>query len=214
VQLFLDDKVIDQPAPEVGTLDEALRQVQSDLAAARRILVAFACDGEEMVGAAMVEALRKPASSYERVDLFSSTPADLVRETMDHASTSLDQTEIATQEVAQMLIQGRSTEAIAQLGDCLRVWQQVHDAVSKSLSLLEIDPAQATIRDESMEAALIRPKEVLVQIKQALLAQDHVLLADLLQYEFAEVAELWRQLIARLSQAADDLQAASPQRSI
>lgn len=214
MQLFLDDQVIEQPPEDGGSLEESLQRIQSTLRAAKRILVALCCDGEEMVGAAMVEALRKPASSYERIDLFSSTREDLVRDTMDQASNSLEETENATQQVAQMLIQGRSPDAIGQLAICLKVWQQVHDAVSKSLDLLGLDPTRTKIRDESMDTALARPKEVLLQIKQALLAQDHVLLADLLQYEFAEVTDLWHQLIARIRQEADDLKDASAPRAI
>jgi hypothetical protein len=48
-----------------------------------------------------------------------------------------------------------------------------------------------------------------VQIKGALQAQDHVLLADILQYEFADVTEMWHTMIARIQQEADDLRGAA-----
>lgn len=57
---------------------------------------------------------------------------------------------------------------------------------------------------ETLNATLSRPKDVLLQIKNALLAQDHVLLADILQYEFTDVTEMWHSLIARLNQEAAD----------
>ncbi len=202
----MDDKAIDAAVLGEGTLEEGLREVQTALCAPRRILVSFRCDGEEIVGAAIAGALGRPVASFERLELFSSTKEDLVIETMTQAAASLEETETATQNVAEMLIQGKSSEAIANLGECLQVWQQVHDAVGKSLTLLDMDPSATTIRDETIAVALGRPKDVLLQIKKALIAQDYVLLADVLQYEFADVTDLWHRLIARIRQEAEEQQ--------
>ena len=204
MQLFMDDKPVDAELLGAGTLEEGLREVQETLCAPRRILVGFRCDGEDIAASAMTAALRKQVSSFDRVELFSSTKEDLVVETMTQAAASLEETETATQNVAEMLIQGKSAEAVQRLGECLKVWQQVHDAVGKSLTLLDMDPTATTIRDESIGSALGRPKDVLVQVKQALQAQDYVLLADVLQYEFADVTDLWHRLIARVKQEAED----------
>jgi hypothetical protein len=50
-----------------------------------------------------------------------------------------------------------------------------------------------------------KPKNVLLQIKSALQARDHVLLADILQYEFSEVTKSWHDLIAGLRREAENL---------
>jgi len=205
MQLFVDDKPVDATLLGRGTLEEGLREVQTSLCTPRRILVGFRCDGEEIVGAAMARTLQRPVASFERLELFSSTKEDLVVETMDQASTSLEEAETTTQNVTELLIQGKSTEAIQTLGGCLRVWQQVHDAVGKSLMLLEMDPEETTVQEERLSVALARPKDVLLQIKQALIAHDHVLLADVLQYELSDVTSLWHLMIARIRQEAEDL---------
>jgi hypothetical protein len=202
MKFFLDDQAVSDREHDDGTLEQSLRAVQSTLENAKRILVGFRCDGEDMIGLAMTEALKQPAASFDRIDAYSTTRTELVVETMTHASASLEEAEGSIHEIARMLTEGRAKEAIPQLGECLTVWQQVHEAVWKSLTLLELDPAKVKIGDETVDATLARPKDVLTQIKNALLAQDHVLLADILQYEFTDVTEMWHSLIDRLNQEA------------
>ena len=208
MDLFLDDKKVEDNGVVGGTLEQTLREVQINLCPPRRILVGFRCDGEEIVSAAIVAAMQRPVASFERLEVFTSTREDLVADTMGQASSSLEETESTTQRVAELLMEGKTVEGIERLGECLHVWQQVHDAVAKSLELLRLDPQKATVRDQPLLAALERPKDVLLQIKGALQAQDHVLLADILQYEFAEVTDMWHTMIARIRQEADDRRAA------
>jgi len=208
LDLFLDDKKVEDNGVVGGTLEQTLREVQSNLCPPRRILVGFRCDGEEIVSAAIAAAMQRPVASFGRLEVFTSTREDLVADTMGQASSSLEETESTTQRVAELLMEGKTVEGIERLGECLHVWQQVHDAVAKSLELLRLDPQKATVRDQPLLAALERPKDVLLQIKGALQAQDHVLLADILQYEFAEVTDMWHTMIARIRQEADDRRAA------
>ena len=93
------------------------------------------------------------------------------------------------------------------LGQCMAVWQQIHDAVSKSIQMLQVDPEQMGINAERLIDVIAKPKEVLLQVKEALESQDHVLLADTLKYEFGDVAQQWHAVIGRIRQEAEDLAA-------
>ena len=75
--------------------------------------------------------------------------------------------------------------------------------------MLGIDPENIMIQNESFETVISKPKEILLQIKKALQSQDHVLLADILQYEFKEVTDQWHLIIARIRQEAEELQHAT-----
>ena len=209
MDLFVDDKKVDDDRVVGGTLAETLRDVQAHCCPPPRILVGFRCDGEEAAGAAMTSTLSRPADSIELLEVFTSTREDLVADAMNQASASLEETESVTQNVAELLMEGKASEGIERLGECLRVWQQIHDAVVKSLELLRLNPAQVIVRDEPLVMALEKPKDVLLQIKGALQAQDHVLLADILQFEFADVTDMWHTMIARIRQEADDIRAAT-----
>ncbi|MEK7756211.1 MAG: hypothetical protein AAB385_03260, partial [Planctomycetota bacterium] len=168
MDLFVDDKKVDDDRVVGGTLAETLHDVQAHCCPPPRILVGFRCDGAEVAGAAMASTLSRPAGSFELLEVFTSTREDLVADAMNQASASLEETEGVTQNVAELLMEGKAAEGIARLGECLRIWQQIHDAVAKSLELLRLNPAQVMVRDESLFTALERPKDVLLQIKGAL----------------------------------------------
>jgi len=136
--------------------------------------------------------------------VYTGTKASLVLDAMGQADATLDEAEVRAGEVATMLTEGKGVEAVSALGECLKVWQLIHTGIGQSLQILEIEPDSITIRDMPLIEALSRPREVLLQIKQALLAQDFVLLADILQYEFADVTALWHGIIARIEQEARD----------
>lgn len=209
MDLFVDDRQVDANGVVGGTLAETLRDVQATFCPPPRILVGFRCDGVDVAGAAMASTLSRSAGSFELLEVFTCTREDLVVHAMNQASASLEETEGVTQIVAELLMEGKASEGIERLDECLRIWQQIHDAVAKSLEWLRLNPEQVMVRDEPLLTALEQPKDVLLQIKGALQAQDHALLADILQFEFAEVTDLWHTMIARIRQEADDLRAAS-----
>ena len=89
MKFFLDDQAVREREQDEGTLEQSLRALQSTLEKAKRILVGFRCDGEDMIGEAMTEALKLPVSNFDRIDAFSSTRSELVLETMAHVTASL-----------------------------------------------------------------------------------------------------------------------------
>ncbi len=209
MDLFVDDKKVDDDRLVGGTLAETLREVQAYYGAPPRIVIGFRCDGNGVSPAAMASTLSRPAGSFDLLQVFTSTREDLVADTMNQASALLEEAEAVTQKVAELLVEGKSDEGTARLGECLGNWQHIYDAVVRSLGLLRLDAEKVAIRDEPLLSALERPKDVLMQIKSALQSQDHVLLADILQFEFADVTDVWHTMIARIRQEADDLRAVS-----
>ena len=209
MEIFIDERRTNLEDPVSGTLEEILRGVQSGLVTPGRLLVSVRCDGEAVPADAMAATLKKPISSFERLEVFTSTPEELVADTMEQASVSLTQTEAACQQVADYLAQGNTAAGMEALGQCMTVWQQIHDAVGKSIQMLQVDPEQMEINAERVIDLIARPKDVLLQIKEALESQDHVLLADTLKYEFSDVAQQWQAVIGRMRQEAEDRAAAA-----
>ena len=204
MDLYLDGAPLADAVSSTSTLEEALRQVQTSRCRPRQLVVGVRCDGKDVPAQDLTSFLRRPVSSFGRLEVFTSTKEQLVLGAMSNASTSLQETEQACRRIAEQLIQGQSAEAIRSLADCLRVWQQIHDAVGKSLQMLELDAQQMMINDTPVVDVIGKPKDILVQVKQALQSGDHILLADLLQYEFGDVIDQWFSLIARLRQEAED----------
>jgi len=208
LDLFVDGIQVNDNGVVMGTLAETLRGVQASYCPSPRILIGFRCDGADVSVEAMAATLSRPAGSFELLEVFTSTREELVVRAMNHASASLEESEGVMQNIAELLTEGKAVEGIERLDECLGAWQQVHDAVVKSLEWLNLNSEEVMVRDVSLQSALDRPKEVLLQIKSAMHAQNHALLADVLQFEFAEVTEMWHTMIARIRQEAEDLRAA------
>jgi len=209
VEVFVDDNKVDAAFASEGTVEDALRRVQSDLCPPGRMVIRLSCNGEDIRSDAMAATLRKPASSFERLDVFTDVKGALVAEAMIQAATSLEQTEAECGRVAELLTEGKIAEGVDTLGECIGAWQQIHEAVAKSIQMLELDVEKTTFNDERLIEMISRPKEALLQIKDALRSQDHVLLADVLQYELNDVTGQWHAIIAELRKRAEDLSASS-----
>lgn len=209
MELVINGSAVPAAEVEGKPLRDALLEVQKTKCPPGQIIVAVACDGQELPAAEMEQELSKTAGTFGKIELVTSTQEKLVAEAMAQASASLQTTEEACRQISEKLSAGNTQEGIEGLAECLQVWQQLHEAVGKSIAMLGVNPDETMIRDDTMTAVISKPLDVLGQMKQALQAQDHVLLADILQYEFAEVTEQWHAVIARLRREAEERSADS-----
>lgn len=203
--MFLDDKPIETGfLGEEATIEESLHQVQTALCRSDQVVIGFRCDGTDVPANEMADTLLKPVRAYERLEVFTGTTGSLVTDAMEQAARCLTDSEATCQEVADLLTQGQTNEATKMLGTCLRTWQQIHEALAKSIEMLGLDAETAQAEGEPLIAMIQRPMGTLLQVKEALQAQDYVLLADVLQYEFQEVAQAWHAIIGHLREQAEE----------
>ncbi len=202
MELYIDGSRAAADFTPEGTIEEVIREAQRLECGPERLVVSIRCDGEDVPAGEIAEALQRPADSVDRLDLVTSTKGLLVSEAMEYAVKSLDEAESALEQVASMFVEGRSPEAMQGLGECTRAWQQIHEAIVQSIELLHIEPDYTTVGEGTLSDAMKRPRQVLTQVRDALQAQDHVVLADILQYEFSDAIEDWHAVIARVKAIA------------
>ena len=203
MEVFVDESMVEREAIPGETVEDAVRHVQSSVCPPDRLVVRFRCDGQDVPSDEMANTLQRPASELSRLEIFTGTKGALVLDAMTQASASLNETEAFCQRAAQMLTEGKTTEGMQTLGEVLRVWQQIHLAVVNSIEMLRLDLENTLVQDEPLSSAIIKPKEVLIQMRDALRAQDHVMLADVLQYELGDVTTQWYAIIDRLREEAE-----------
>ena len=204
MEILVDDKPgHDSLFEGATTLEAALRRVQDGLGEPDRVVTGLRCDGRDVAANKMAATLGESVQSVARLEVFTATRGELVVDAMQQASKCLSETEPACGRVAELLTQDKTGEAAEALSECLRIWQQIHDALAKSIEMLNIDPAQVTANDQPLHELIARPKETLMQVKQALQNRDHVLLADVLQYEFSDVIKTWHDVIATVRREAE-----------
>lgn len=203
MELYIDDNQVAIEDMARQTLESVLRHAQENLCPPGRMVVGIRHEGKEIPAAELAGTLQEQASTFSRLDLITSTRDVVVVDAMDQASVALTQTEEACRRVADGLAEGKVAESMQALGDCLSVWQQIHEAITKSTQMMELDCETTLVNGEPLVEYANKPMGVLLRVKEALQAQDHVLLADTLKYEFSEVADQWRDVIARIQAETD-----------
>ncbi len=198
MELFIDDAQVQHELSTTGTLEETVRLVQNDVCPSGRLIIGLRYNGGAIEENQMASVLNSPAKSCQKLEVFTGTPGKLVAEAMEQASAALSNSEEASRDAAGLLTEGDSQGGIQALGQCIGIWQQIHEAVVKSIQMLELDPDSTYVNKQSLAEAIGKPGEVLLQIKAALQTQDHVQLADVLNYELHEATELWKAILAEL----------------
>ncbi len=203
MDILLNGQPIESNAmsPET-TLEQALRTVQADHCDDDSVIVTFSCDGAEVPAEAMSAALEKTVDSFGLLDVVTGAKASLVADAMAQSAQCIDESDTARERIAELLTEGKTTEASQTLGECFAVWQQIHQAVAQSIQMLDIDIEDSHVNGDPIASLITRPKETLLQIKGALESQDFVLLADILQYEFGEVTQSWHKLVGWIEEEA------------
>ncbi len=202
MELYLDDRIVDPEYFDEGTLEDAVRHVQEEHCADHQLVIALACDGNRLDAETMEVALAKPIPECEKLEIFTGTRAHLVKEAMNHCFDSLEQTERATEDIADRLDGENPSDALRELGECMSIWVQIHDALAKSIEMLSINPETFKIGETPFIDALTKPKDVLLQVKEALEQKDNVLLADVLRYELTDATKTWLTIIDKVRNEA------------
>lgn len=195
MELFVDNHLVDAAEFCGSTVEDTVRSIQARLCAPGRLVVGLRFDGQDVGQEEMDGAMARPMDQVNRLDVTTLDRAALIEDAMNHAAASLAQTVEASTHAAELLTTGQTTQGIEALGACTRAWQQIHQAVVQSLSLLGVDPGSLEVAGESLADVIEKPRDALNQIKQALMAQDHVLLADILRYEFEDAVQSWESVI-------------------
>lgn len=198
MDIYIDEKLLTAEEFSNGTIEETVRNIQGKHCPEGTLIVGLSCDGQEVPSGAMTETLNQEVSTVDRLDIITANYRSLVTNTMNEASESLRGAIVDAKRIAGMLVSGQTIDAMQELGGCVRVFQQVHDAIGKSLQILEVDLDSVGTNGVSVIDSLVKPREVLLDIKDALQNTDHVRLADILEYEVEQASVNWECIIERI----------------
>lgn len=202
VRVYVDDEVFEGGLGPESTVADLLEAVRSDLSGDRRILWGIRADGLDIAGDRFAETLGKAAASFERFDFITADPHQVVAEALDECSEVLDAAETQRRETIDRLTQGDHASGASALGECCRAWQQVQEAICNSVGLLGLEFGALQINGEPFAAVLAGARDQLIQVREALLARDFVLVSDILEYEFEPIIQAWRGAIQAVGDAA------------
>lgn len=182
-----------------STLGDLVTAVKAQLASRNTLLVGIDCDGLDVTGEGFDLSLDKPLTDYARIDLRSADSGHLVRDALDHLRDALQDAPEQAAAIADQITAGQTQDALHRLGQCCGFWLDVQQGIQNALALQVEDLDQLEIDGQPLPKMVSRPLEVLREIKEAIIAKDFVLLADVLTYEMPEIYDIWLKIINTIS---------------
>lgn len=201
MQIYVDDAPLESTV-DAATLGEAIECARKRANEDDRVIVSVVCDGTELQNDVLDARRPDPAEAFGRVEFRTSRPKDVVADAMQNALAVLEDTDQDRGQVVEWIAQGDMQRVNDTLGDCFQSWGQVHIAICQAMRLLGLDPETVEVGGQPIHQSLSLVADQLKQIKEVILAEDFVLLGDLLEYEFGEATDRWRAAIQAILEHA------------
>jgi len=194
--IFLDNQPFADAdlAPE-ATVGQLIDTVKATLTGSGRLLISLRCEDEPVSPERLESILPDPIRDFHRLDLQTDEPKQVVLDILTDAQQALSESFATLKDASESLSAGDQTSAMNHLADCMQSWGQVHDALVKGGSLLGIDFNTLSIAERPLVAWIGDILTRLRDLKEAIASRDHVLLADLLRYEFDDMLQGWERLL-------------------
>ncbi len=138
---------------------------------------------------------RLEAEQHEPVDgelrIYSADPRGLVIPSVEQARDQLVEAGRWQEEAADLLQEDKAAEAMQLIGKAFNAWQQAQQVVQQSAALLRIDLDALSFDGHTMPQVVGELLEQLKVLRDLLVANDTVALADALAYEWPAMNEKW-----------------------
>ncbi len=195
MDVYVDGRKTNTDHAVSATVDDVLEAVRIENSSEGVVIVGFACDGIDVEGDQVADVLAAVADDYARIDVETGQPRVVVGDALVEARLALNAADEQRREATGLFAQGKTTEAMKILSQCVSQWLKVNDVVVQAVSFLGQHEAGIAARRDEFSERMAPVRGKLTEVKDAILAQDFVTLADILEYEFDFVCDIWRGLI-------------------
>lgn len=204
MRVLLDEVALDVERPTLAcALETGIARAQ----AAGRVVIGITLDGASLSDDQLADPSEEETPGAEVV-MTTAEPITLVRTTLMDGRDALAQTIELQKAAAQMLHAGETKDALRAVGETLGLWQAVQQVVQQTTSMvgatpqtLTLEPAAAGEQPVTLSVRVEELAATLVEIRDAMREGDLTRLADALEYDLVEKAELWRTLLQSFANA-------------
>jgi len=210
MKLLLNGREVDGIINKESTLGTALKIVQDRQIGDDAVISAVWVDGEPLTADTLSRWKDRPVADFQEARVDAPSKSALAATSLRTLSEGLSESGADREEIVEHIHQGRSTEAMKQLPGYLGIWEGVQQSLSSVGRLLDSDLNSLELfagqnkpdqwQPTSMVDLIHDLSSKLAEIKQALEASDLVLLGDVLDYDFADLTETWRQTLKELAE--------------
>ncbi|MEM9110430.1 MAG: hypothetical protein AAGC72_10450 [Planctomycetota bacterium] len=180
----------DQPSTlTAGSMRELLAAVSESLAPTGRVVVEVKVDGESVTGPALDD--DQPTAEGSDIRVYSAKPSELVVGILEDVRSQLAASQQQQQQAAELLQQDDPAKAMDLVKQSIDGWLQAQQAVGQSAQLLQLDLQAIRVEHQPVIERMNELITALTELKDIVVANDFVALADALQYEWPDITDRW-----------------------
>jgi hypothetical protein len=204
MQVLLDGQLVAGDFPSLASAISAA----VNTAGPHRIIIEASADGTPLTDEQLMAPPTTPGG-FSIVRFTSANPKDLVRVTLLDAVDVLNGVRPEQAEVADLIQRGETQNALTLLQSVLNKWQAIRDVADRSSQVLGVDLAAVQLRQTTTGATFTSATTDLsrhmLEVKNALKAQDWSLLSDVIGYDLDQQAANWAELFSNFADAVPSL---------
>ncbi len=205
MEVYINSEPIEVGIDPEDTLAEVLGMIQSNFIEQGDIVTGILIDGRVVDPDILAEIKVKPSNEFEEVNLSVRPANKFAAEGLMTISVHLDNSIGLRKEVVDLLQQGSSQEAMVKLNEYVTFWAGLQSTLGSACRLVGVDISAMEVYDaDGNDGQMVMDfvnslSEQLVELKSALEAGDLVLLGDILEYEFGDLTDSWRDILQKLA---------------
>jgi len=197
MDVFVNTEPFDPP-PDAATVNDVVNAAQGG--DNDRLIIALRLDGIDIAQDDLAQTLATSIASAGRLDIELASARQLATQTLGEAANVLEQTREQYVRIAELLAAGKTDDALALLNECFAIWNTAEQSLRQSSQVARIDLNAAGALPEPPAAMIERLSAILKRVQDGLTGRDFVAVADLVEYDMADVTDTWQRTLVALQQ--------------
>ncbi len=200
MQIKINETEIKCDTDEKNLLD-ILNQLQQEYISDNEVLIAIELDGQDLDSDSLSRCKYQPANDFKSIHIHCQSRQSYASYGLNVMADRILASDYQRQQAAELLQQGNTTAAMEKMIEYLAIWSTMQETLASACRLMNVDFAQLEIA--GIEGCLAdhtaELMDKLSEIKTALQSGDLVLLGDVMEYEFPEIAKQWQNILETLA---------------
>jgi hypothetical protein len=197
MRILLDNR---ETSLRADTVAVALQEAAILVERTGRMIVEVEVDGTTWGEEDLADASHTARGAVE-VRFATAHPAELLRDTLAHATDAVLNAEQIQRNAARLLQANRDGEGLQSLLEALAIWGSVQTAVSRGLELGVVSRDSLKAGGIDLDGAVAVLDKQLRALRDAMQSQDPTAVSDCLMYEFPATAKRFAETLAAMTNA-------------
>lgn len=197
MRILLDNR---ETSLRADTIAVALQEAAMLVERTGRLIVEVEVDGTPWGEEDLADAAHTARGAVE-VRFATAHPAELLRDTLAHATDAVLNAEQIQRNAARLMQANRDGEGLQSLLEALAIWGSVQTAVSRGLELGVVSRDSLRADGIDLDGAVAVLDKQLRALRDAMQSQDPTAVSDCLMYEFPTTAKRFAETLAAMTNA-------------